>query len=100
MLGNEHEVVDCASIGVVTSQIPDAGGAVPVGSGVDFFLGVKPPFILPCAALAIAATEGAEMNTTLTLIDLAGSIALQRVVSALRRPAPCRAERRPAVTAG
>src|SRR5436189_4173014 len=35
-----------------------------------------PPLILRCAALAVAATGGAGMNTTLTLIDLAGSIAL------------------------
>src|SRR5947209_10337300 len=34
-------------------------------------------FMAGCAALAVAATgTGAEMDTTLTLIDLAGSIAL------------------------
>jgi hypothetical protein len=47
-LGNEHEVVDCASIGVVVNQIPDAGSAVPIGSRVDFFLGVKPSGHMQC----------------------------------------------------
>jgi hypothetical protein len=47
-LGNEHEVVDCASIGVVANQIPHAGSAAPVGSGVDFFLGVKPSGHMQC----------------------------------------------------
>jgi phosphate:Na+ symporter len=35
-----------------------------------------PPINLTSAAISVAATGGAEMDTTLTLIDLAGSIAL------------------------